>query len=249
MQTYLREIGKTPLLTHEQEVDLGTRANNGDEAAREQLIRANLRLVVSIAKQRQKQFRLPLEDLIQEGNAGLIKAVRKYDPTRGNRFSTYASFWIVQFMRRAAVEGGLVRIPGCTVTAMRRDTTNLSQCRVRTINSALATLKIGGMESLASQTDGRDDETLAVERDEDLARLQTLLCTLSDREYDVIVHRFGLNGETPKTLTEVGLLIGTTKERARQIESMGLAKIKQHWARLDDGRSVVTERRLFAEVA
>ena len=111
LQLYLEEIGKTPLLTLEQEVQLASRIRKGDNAARQHMIQANLRLVVSIAR-RYNRGRLPLIDLIQEGNIGLMKAVERFDHARGYRFSTYASWWIRHAISRAlADKGRAVRIP------------------------------------------------------------------------------------------------------------------------------------------
>ncbi len=113
VQMYLKEIGKTPLLTGQQEKDLAKRAEKGDEEARQQLIRANLRLVVSIAKRYiHRTPNLNILDLIQEGNIGLMLAVDKYDYTRGNRFDTYAGWWIRQTITRAiSQKGRTIRIP------------------------------------------------------------------------------------------------------------------------------------------
>lgn len=108
---YLREIGKYPLLSHEQEIDLARKTHLGDSEARSQLILSNLRLVVNIAKRYQNQG-LGLMDLIEEGNLGLIKAVEKFDEERQCRFSTYATWWIRQFINRAvSLQGSLVRLP------------------------------------------------------------------------------------------------------------------------------------------
>jgi RNA polymerase primary sigma factor len=109
---YIREIRETPLLTAEQEVELARRVQNGDKQAREQMIHANLRLVVAVAKDFLNRG-LPFEDLIAEGNIGLMKAIEKFDPEQGNRFSTYGVHWIKQSIRRAlANTGKTIRIPG-----------------------------------------------------------------------------------------------------------------------------------------
>ncbi len=108
---YFARIGKGKLLTHQEEIDLSKRAKKGDTAARKELIEKNLRLVVSIAKKSRGRG-LPFEDLIQEGNIGLMKAVGKYDSDRGFRFSTYATWWIRQTIQRAVAEKGrTIRIP------------------------------------------------------------------------------------------------------------------------------------------
>ena len=111
VRMYLKEIGQTPLLTPEEEIRLATRVREGDHEAREQMVAANLRLVVSIAR-RYAGHGLQLSDLIQEGSLGLMKAVEKYDCTRGNRFSTYATWWIRQAITRAiADQGRTIRVP------------------------------------------------------------------------------------------------------------------------------------------
>src|ERR671911_2230131 len=108
---YLARIGKGKLLTHQEEIDLSKRAKKGDKAARERLIEKNLRLVVSIAKKSRGRG-LPFEDLIQEGSIGLMKAVGRFDPDRGYRFSTYATWWIRQAVQRAVAEKGrTIRVP------------------------------------------------------------------------------------------------------------------------------------------
>ncbi|GAB5559575.1 MAG: hypothetical protein SynsKO_12220 [Synoicihabitans sp.] len=111
LQLYLQEIGKTPLLTPEEEVTLANRIQQGDKAARDHMISANLRLVVKIAMD-YKDFGLPLLDLISEGNIGLIKAVERFDPTKGGKLSTYAAWWIKQSIKRAlANQSKTIRLP------------------------------------------------------------------------------------------------------------------------------------------
>src|SRR4051795_3406960 len=108
---YLAHIGQGDLLTHEEEIDLSNRAKAGDKRARQRLIEKNLRLVVSVAK-KYRGYGLPFEDLIQEGNIGLMKAVEKFDPDRGFRFSTYATWWVRQAVQRAvADQGRTIRVP------------------------------------------------------------------------------------------------------------------------------------------
>ena len=120
LETYLREIDEVPLLSAEEEVELGRRVQQGDEAAREHMIRANLRLVVSVAK-RFRNRGLPLQDLIAEGNIGLMKAIEKFDPEAGFRFSTYATWWIQQTIRRGLINTvKTVRIPSYMVEILTK---------------------------------------------------------------------------------------------------------------------------------
>jgi RNA polymerase primary sigma factor len=155
LQLYLEEIGKTPLLTLEQEVQLAARIRKGDNAARQQMIQANLRLVVKIALD-YRDFGLPLLDLISEGNIGLIKAVDRYDPSKGGKLSTYASWWIKQSMQRAlANQSKTIRLPVHAVA-------KISQIR--------------RMARTLAEKFGRDptDEELAAEMQMPLAKLAHL---------------------------------------------------------------------------
>jgi RNA polymerase primary sigma factor len=117
---YIREVGEVPLLTPADEVELATRIKRGDDAAREQMIRANLRLVVKIARE-YDGLGLPLLDLINEGNIGLMKAVEKFDPAKGAKFSTYSSWWIKQSMRRGlANQSKTIRLPAHVIEKLCR---------------------------------------------------------------------------------------------------------------------------------
>ncbi len=127
---YLAHIGQGVLLTHEEEIDLSKRAKEGDSRARKRLIEKNLRLVVSVAK-RYRGYGLPFEDLIQEGNIGLMKAVEKFDPDRGYRFSTYATWWIRQAVQRAVADKGrTIRVPVHMTEKIRKVSRAISELAV-----------------------------------------------------------------------------------------------------------------------
>src|SRR5215216_2697897 len=127
---YLRHIGQGNLLTHEEEIDLSKRAKQGDKRARKRLIEKNLRLVVSVAK-KYRGYGLPFEDLIQEGNIGLMKAVEKFDPERGYRFSTYATWWIRQAVQRAVADKGrTIRVPVHMTEKIRKVSRAISELAV-----------------------------------------------------------------------------------------------------------------------
>lgn len=257
VKVYLKEIGKVPLLTPEEEIDLAMRIAENDQAAKQRLAEANLRLVVSIAKRyvgRGMQFL----DLIQEGNLGLIKAADKFDYTKGFKFSTYATWWIRQAITRAiADQARTIRIPVHMVETINkvkkansqllhengRDPTpeeiaerlNMPADKVREI-LRVAQEPVSLETPIGEEEDSHlgdfipDDTSLspidaatmdALKRD-----LAAVLKTLTDREANVLRMRFGLDDGQPKTLEEVGIKFGVTRERIRQIEAKALRKLK-----------------------
>ena len=257
VRAYLREIGRVPLLTAEEEVSLAKRIERGDEAARTALIEANLRLVVSIAKRYTGRGMLFL-DLIQEGNVGLMKAVEKYDWRRGYKFSTYATWWIRQAISRGVADQArtirvpvhmvetinkLVRIRRQLTQELEREPTNeeiavrmeVTPARVAHIlrvaqEPVSLETPVGGEEDAALGDFIEDEEGtrphVAVHkklRREDVA---AVLATLPHRERKVLELRYGLQGDEPKTLEEVGQAFGVTRERIRQIETRTLVKLK-----------------------
>jgi RNA polymerase primary sigma factor len=256
VRMYLREIGRIPLLTADEEVDLAQKIEKGSLSAKKKLTESNLRLVVSIAK-RYVGRGLTLLDLIQEGNQGLIRAVEKYDWRRGYKFSTYATWWIRQAITRAiADQARTIRVPVHmveTINKLMRTSRKLMQelgrdpspeevgkemeisaARVREI------LKIAqGTTSLEAPVGDEEDSLLGdfiadtAPSPYDTASRQLLkdnikevLETLSPREARVLVYRFGLEGGKPMTLEEVGKKFGVTRERIRQIEAKALRKLK-----------------------
>ncbi|MEO6866822.1 MAG: RNA polymerase sigma factor RpoD [Gaiellales bacterium] len=259
VRMYLKEIGKVALLTGEQEVSLAKRIERGDMAAKRALIEANLRLVVSIAKRYQNRG-LQFLDLIQEGNLGLMRAVDKFDYTKGYKFSTYATWWIRQAITRAiADQARTIRVPVHmveTINKLIRTQRALSQKLGRdpsheelgaamemTADKVRDVLKLNqDPVSLETPVGGEADTSLAdfVEdtvtpvpdaavtgkaRREEVAEI---LETLSHRERKVLELRFGLRGEEPRTLEEVGQRFGVTRERIRQIEAKTLSKLKSY---------------------
>jgi RNA polymerase primary sigma factor len=257
VRAYLREIGKVPLLTAEEEISLAKRIERGDTAAKQALIEANLRLVVSVAKRYVGRGMLFL-DLIQEGNLGLMRAVEKYDWRRGYKFSTYATWWIRQAITRGIADQArtirvpvhmvetinkLVRVRRQLTQELERDPTNEEIALIMEITPARVEqiLKIAQEPvSLEMPVGDEDDSNLGdfIEDDErerphvaiDLKmrgeELQAVLRTLGHRERKVIELRYGLNGEEPMTLEEVGRYFGVTRERVRQIETRTLFKLK-----------------------
>jgi RNA polymerase primary sigma factor len=255
---YLDQIGKTPLLTLEQETALARRVLKGDEAARQQMIQANLRLVVRIAKD-YDNFGLSLMDLISEGNFGLIKAVERFDPDKGGKLSTYASWWIKQAIKRAlATSGKTIRLPVHMVdriSQMRRVTNQLAAELGREPHNEeiamameIPLAKVVHMKSVANRAASLDQpvgeegdatlgdlvkdesertpfETLRGKSDND--EISTMLAALEPREAEILTHRFGLNGESPLTLEEVGERFKLTRERVRQLQQSALMQLRR----------------------
>jgi RNA polymerase primary sigma factor len=257
LRLYLRSIGKVDLLTAEQEVMLAKRIERGDMAAKQHMIEANLRLVVSIAKSYLGRG-LTFLDLIQEGSMGLIRAVEKFDYRRGYKFSTYATWWIRQAVTRAiADKGRTIRIPVHMVEKLNKvvhverqllqelgreptpaeiaEELDVTVREVRDVlrmaQQPISLEKPVGDEEESQLGDFVEDQTaespfeVAAEglRRENLRRA---LNSLPQREREVIEMRFGLRGERPLTLEEVGRAFNVTRERIRQIENHTLKKLE-----------------------
>jgi RNA polymerase primary sigma factor len=257
LRLYLREIGKVPLLTADQEVYLAKRIERGDMGAKTQMIEANLRLVVSIAKGYLGRG-LSFLDLIQEGSLGLIRAVEKFDYRKGYKFSTYATWWIRQAVTRAiADKARTIRIPVHMVEKLNKvvhierqlvqrlgreprpdeiaDELEMTTDEVREI-LRMAQLPVSlekpiGEEEESSLGDFVPDEqaespfdtaSLSLRRED----IEMALSSLPPRERNVIEMRYGLNGDPPRTLEEVGRAFGVTRERIRQIENNTLKKLE-----------------------
>ena len=257
VRMYLRDIGQYPLLKPEEELDLARRMSDGDEEARSRMINANLRLVVSIAK-RYTGRGLQFLDLIQEGNLGLMKAVKKFDYTKGYKFSTYATWWIRQAITRAiADQAKMIRVPVHmveTINKLIRTSRQLQQELGREPTEEELAEELGvpservrelqriAQDPVSLETPvGEEDDTqlgdfIPAEDEFDpelLANRQLLkeavasaLDTLTERERGVLELRYGLDGDSPRTLEEVGRKYGVTRERIRQIEGKAIRKLK-----------------------
>ncbi len=256
VKMYLKEIGKIPLLTPEEEIELARRVEQGDEEAKKKLIEANLRLVVSVAK-RYIGRGLSFLDLIQEGNLGLIKAVEKFDWRKGYKFSTYATWWIRQAITRAiADQARTIRIPVHMVETMNKIhkvTRQLTQELGRKPTEEEIAEKVGlpvekireismiGQEPLSLEMPvGEDEDNRLADFVEnkgmspaDIAiqkslkkDIEELLNELSEREREILKLRFGLEDNQPRTLEEVGKLFNVTRERIRQIEAKALRRLR-----------------------
>ena len=242
VKTYLKEIGRVPLLTAGQEMALAKAARAGDAEARRSLSEANLRLVVSVAK-RYAGRGLPFLDLIQEGNLGLMKAAEKFEPERGFKFSTYATWWIRQSITRAiADQGRTIRIPVHLVESINRVKKTAGDLlhkngREPTVEEIAVALDMEpdkvrvGEEEDAHLEDFIQDEDAGVPVDEagrQLLRRELLhvLKSLTPREERVITLRFGLEDGRARTLEELGKEFNVTRERVRQIEAKALRKLR-----------------------
>jgi RNA polymerase primary sigma factor len=257
-RVYLDQIGRHPLLTREDEVALAQAIEAGDDAARRTMIESNLRLVVTIAR-RFSATGLPIGDLVQEGNLGLIRAVEKFDWRLGFKFSTYATWWIRQAIARGAADRGTraIRLPVHVDEQMGRlwraqtrlherlgreptddelaDALDLPVDRIlrlkdtaQTVTSLDAPVGEDGavLQDLLEDDAAAGPDELAVAAAGREA-LEQVLNALPDRERDVLVLRFGLDSGTPRTLAEVGSVLGFSRERARQVERDALASLRR----------------------
>jgi RNA polymerase primary sigma factor len=257
LQLFLKDIGKVDLLTAAQEVELAKRIERGEHQAKQAMVEANLRLVVSIAKRYRNQG-LPFLDLIQEGTIGLVRAAEKFDHRRGFKFSTYATWWIRQAVARAlADKARTIRMPVHIVEKLNkivrserklraelgREPTSAEIAReveltpeevegIRRSSQAPVSLEkpVGDEEEsefghfLTDESEPLPEDAAEVELRK--ATLMRVLGSLSLRERRVLELRYGLNGEHPCTLDEVGRTFNVTRERIRQIENQSLKKLR-----------------------
>ncbi len=256
LKLYVRQIGDGRLLTPTEERELARRKDMGDEAAKRRLIECNLRLVMSITRNYTKAG-VPLLDLIQEGNLGLIRAVEKFDYKMGFKLSTYATWWIRQAITRAlADQGRIIRLPVHVADQVRRlmrtrrvlaqklnreptvaELAAASELPVKKVKDLLELVEepvsletpVGDGESLYgdliedTKTDRPELTTADGMRHRELVRA---LDSLNPRMRKVVALRFGLDGEKPQTLEEVGAGLGITRERVRQLESRALRELR-----------------------
>ncbi len=284
VRMYLQEIGQVPLLTAEQEVELSKQMEAGDLArryleeehyligqerfqleqqciigseARQRLIQANLRLVVSIAK-KYTSYGLTMMDLVQEGNIGLMRAVEKFDYTKGHKFSTYATWWIRQAITRAiADQSRTIRLPvhmGEAISQVKRtshklqqsmqreptpeeiaDSMGISPNKVRrTLEASMHPLSLEmpvGQDGEGRMGDFIEDDRIATPAEAAAAsmlreQIEEVLQKLPERERKIIQLRYGLKDGRYRTLEEVGVEFGITRERIRQIEAVALRKLR-----------------------
>jgi RNA polymerase primary sigma factor len=257
LQLFLKDIGKVDLLTAPQEIELAKKIERGDHHAKQCMVEANLRLVVSIAKRYRNQG-LPFLDLIQEGTIGLVRAAEKFDYRKGFKFSTYATWWIRQAVARAlADKSRTIRMPVHVVEKLNKIVRSERKLRGELGREPTA-LEIGRELDLSAdeveqirrssqlpvsleKPVGDDEESefghfltdesapLPEESAEQALRRDTLkqiLCSLSPREQKILEMRYGLDGEQPRTLDEVGRAFNVTRERIRQIENQCLKKLR-----------------------
>ena len=255
---YLNEIGFSPLLTAEEEVYYSRKALRGDESARKRMIESNLRLVVKIAR-RYMNRGLALLDLIEEGNLGLIRAVEKFDPERGFRFSTYATWWIRQTIERGLMnQTRTVRLPIHVVKEINiylRAARKLSQkldrepspedvaeFLDRPIDEVKRMLGLNERTTSVDAPSGRDhekslldtipdeqntDPSLLLQNSDVKRHVDAWLAQLSEKQCAVVERRFGLHGREVSTLEEIGVELGVTRERVRQIQIEAIKRLRQ----------------------
>jgi RNA polymerase primary sigma factor len=220
---YLREIEKISLLTVEEEKALATKASSGDKLAKKKLVEANLRFVVKIANEYLGY--MDIEDLINEGNLGLMHAAEKFNPSTGNKFITYAVWWIRAYIQKAIRETSTgIKFPSHKFDEMKK-----SKWKLARLDKA-----VGNDEEKATLADFIVDERIMNPEESFLIHqteleLKQFIKELKPNEKAVIIKRYGLDGKDPMTLSEIGSILGFSKERIRQLESRALNQLKKNF--------------------
>ncbi len=267
-QLYLVEIGSSPLLTAEEEIFYARRARQGEEHARNHMVKCNLRLVVKIAR-RYLNRGLALLDLVEEGNLGLIRAVEKFDPERGFRFSTYATWWIRQNIERAIMnQTRTIRLPIHIIKELNvylrkareitqqldheptfediakalskapEDVNRLLRLNERTLSVDTPMGEDTDKPLLEALADHNNEGPAQILEDSNMeGQLESCLSLLNEKQRAILLRRFGLRGHEEATLEEVGVEVGLTRERVRQIQVEALKLL----------RSIMEERGIEAE--
>ncbi|MEW6755756.1 MAG: RNA polymerase sigma factor RpoD/SigA [Candidatus Latescibacterota bacterium] len=261
-ELYWRDIKDAEPLSREREVELFARAREGDVAARHELVMANLRFVVSVARE-YKDYGLTLIELISEGNIGLMEAIRRFDETRGFKFITYAVWWIRQAILKAlAQQGKIARPPMSQINDLQKIEKEASQLaqqlgRAPTYDEVAASVDISAERTRNAMEVGQSDVSLdAPAYADEEAPLHTVFCSdqegideryekeqmrravqaclgvLSEREHQILRYYFGLDDTQPKTLEEIGDAMGITRERVRQLRNRALDKMRSQWGGL-----------------
>jgi RNA polymerase primary sigma factor len=267
LDKYLQEIGKLDMVTTEMEVELAQRIKQGDQVALDKLAKANLRFVVSVAKQYQN-YGLTLNDLINEGNVGLIKAAQRFDETRGFKFISYAVWWIRQaIMQALAEQSRIVRLPLNRIVSLNKITKAVSSLEQKyereptarelgeilnvTEGEVTDNMRLSGrhvsmdapfeqgesnslLDVLIDETSIKPDSGLMV--DSLQQEISRALGTLTQREAEVMIYYYGLNGNTSLSLDEIGEKFLITSERVRQIKEKATNRLR-HTSRSKSLRS------------
>lgn len=258
VKLYLSDIRKYKILTKEEELELLKQSQSGDNEAKQTLIVSNLRLVVNVAKKYLNKG-LSFIDLISEGNIGLIYAIDKFDYTKGYRFSTYAVWWIKQAITKSIINKGReIRIPSYkhdminkinryimnyvtsndnypTISEISLSTgineKNIEQVMIEFQDLISLNSTIGDSIFLEDALSEENEDSLENEILDQIVKEDILdtLSVLKEREKDILILRFGLDGNEPKTLEEVGKIFNITRERVRQIEKKALEKLKKEF--------------------
>lgn len=260
LERFLADVSKEPMITPEEEVELARRIKAGDEAALDKMTRANLRFVVSVAKQYQNQG-LGIQDLINEGNIGLIKAAQRFDETRGFKFISYAVWWIRQaIMQAIANQSRIVRLPlnqVGNINRIKKVTARLEQefGRIPTNDEiaeamSLSVDAVNELKRVSSHVQSLDspispdDDTTFVEtfvtkqnqEDTDTIMMKEslsmevrgLLETIPEKEQQVLKLCYGIDANYEHTMEEIGIVLGLSRERVRQLRDNGLKHLKQN---------------------